>query len=201
VLRDAVSAAAAAESLAAAGRLDQAGRIARDTLAKPVPPLAEARLRCALSSVLCCSGRTRDAAAEAGLVLAQPQLPADVRDAALIAQLTALAGLRGEDATSVTAPVLADPHRFDNRAVVAALVVWESLTETERAVSELVAQGLSNREAAARMYVSVHTVAFYLRQIFRKLEIGSRVELARIVVKRATPGAGTEVPPDRAHRS
>jgi len=57
VLRDAVSAAAAAESLAAAGRLEQAGRIARDTLAKPVPPLAEARLRCALSSVLCCSGR------------------------------------------------------------------------------------------------------------------------------------------------
>ena len=36
------------------------------------------------------------------------------------------------------------------------------------------------------MYVSVHTVAFYLRQIFRKLEIGSRVELARIVVERAT---------------
>jgi DNA-binding CsgD family transcriptional regulator len=28
-------------------------------------------------------------------------------------------------------------------------------------------------------------VAFYLRQIFRKLEIGSRVELARIVVNRA----------------
>jgi DNA-binding CsgD family transcriptional regulator len=34
------------------------------------------------------------------------------------------------------------------------------------------------------MYVSIHTVAFYLRQIFRKLEIGSRVELARIVVER-----------------
>jgi DNA-binding CsgD family transcriptional regulator len=39
--------------------------------------------------------------------------------------------------------------------------------------------------------VSVHTVAFYLRQIFRKLEIGSRVELARIVVKRAAPAAQT----------
>jgi DNA-binding CsgD family transcriptional regulator len=31
----------------------------------------------------------------------------------------------------------------------------------------------------------VHTVAFYLRQIFRKLEIGSRVDLARIVVERS----------------
>ena len=112
---------AAAEALAAAGQLEQAGRIARDMLAKPAPPLAEARLRCALSSVLCSSGRARDAAAEASLVLAQPQLPADLRDAALTAQLTALAGLRGEGAASVIAPVLAEPHRFDNRAIVAAL--------------------------------------------------------------------------------
>jgi DNA-binding CsgD family transcriptional regulator len=31
------------------------------------------------------------------------------------------------------------------------------------------------------MYVSVHTVAFHLKQVFRKLGIGSRVELARMV--------------------
>jgi DNA-binding CsgD family transcriptional regulator len=41
------------------------------------------------------------------------------------------------------------------------------------------------------MYVSAHTVAFYLRQIFRKLQIGSRVELARIAIGRATQAAGT----------
>jgi DNA-binding CsgD family transcriptional regulator len=29
----------------------------------------------------------------------------------------------------------------------------------------------------------VHTVAFHMRQIFRKLNIGSRVELARIVIR------------------
>ena len=40
---------AAAEALTAAGRLDQAARTARHTLAKPLPPIAEARLRCALS--------------------------------------------------------------------------------------------------------------------------------------------------------
>ena len=60
---------------------------------------------------------------------------------------------------------------------------WESLTETERAASELVAQGLNNRQVAARMYVSAHTIAFHLRQVFRKLNIGSRVELARIVLE------------------
>jgi DNA-binding NarL/FixJ family response regulator len=55
-------------------------------------------------------------------------------------------------------------------------------------VARLVADGLSNRDVAARMYVSVHTVAFYLRQIFRKLAIASRVDLARIVVERSSTG-------------
>ncbi|MFF7190418.1 ATP-binding protein [Streptomyces sp. NPDC008222] len=62
---------------------------------------------------------------------------------------------------------------------------WDSLTNTERAVSELIAQGLTNQQAANRMYISVHTVAHHLRQTFRKLSIGSRVELARIVVERS----------------
>jgi DNA-binding CsgD family transcriptional regulator len=68
-------------------------------------------------------------------------------------------------------------------------VGWESLTDTERTVSELVAQGMNNRQIAARMYISVHTVAFYLRQIFRKLSIGSRVELALMVVERGPAAA------------
>jgi DNA-binding NarL/FixJ family response regulator len=112
---------AAAESLAAAGRLGQAGRIVDETLTKPLPPLAEARLRCALSWVLCSRGRARDAAAEAGRVLAQPQLPKDLREAAITAHLQAVAGLRGEGAALVIAPVLAAPGRFDDRTVVAAL--------------------------------------------------------------------------------
>ena len=57
---------------------------------------------------------------------------------------------------------------------------WASLTETELVTSSLVAQGLSNQQAAEQMYVSVHTVAFHLKQVFRKLGIGSRVELARL---------------------
>ena len=58
---------------------------------------------------------------------------------------------------------------------------WESLTETERVTATLVAEGLTNQQVADRMYVSVHTVAFHLKQVFRKLGIGSRVELARMV--------------------
>jgi DNA-binding CsgD family transcriptional regulator len=61
---------------------------------------------------------------------------------------------------------------------------WDSLTDTEQAVAGLVAEGLNNRQVAARMYISAHTVAHHLRQAFRKLGIASRVELARIVIER-----------------
>jgi len=63
---------------------------------------------------------------------------------------------------------------------------WDSLTGTEQAVAGLVAEGLNNKQVAARMYISPHTVAHHLRQAFRKLCIASRVELARIVVERAS---------------
>jgi DNA-binding CsgD family transcriptional regulator len=56
---------------------------------------------------------------------------------------------------------------------------WDSLTDTERSVALLVAQGLTNRQVAARMFISPHTVKFHLGQVFRKLQLGSRVELAR----------------------
>ena len=60
---------------------------------------------------------------------------------------------------------------------------WDSLTETERAITALVSEGLSNQQVAEQMYLSVHTVAAHLRQIFRKLGIGSRVELTRLAIE------------------
>ena len=111
---------AAAEAMAAAGRLGQAARIARDMLAKPLPPAAEARLRCALSAVLCAGGQASDARAEARLVLAQPQLPESLRDRALTAQLQALAGLHDEDGGLVADAIRAAPGQHDSHAVLAA---------------------------------------------------------------------------------
>jgi len=46
---------------------------------------------------------------------------------------------------------------------------WDALTGTERTVAELVAQGLTNREVAARIFLSPHTVSFHLRKVYRKL--------------------------------
>jgi transcriptional regulator of acetoin/glycerol metabolism/DNA-binding CsgD family transcriptional regulator len=62
---------------------------------------------------------------------------------------------------------------------------WESLTEAERSVIDLVSSGLTNREIGARLFVSRHTVDFHLRSVYRKLAVTSRVELARLVVERA----------------
>jgi DNA-binding CsgD family transcriptional regulator len=61
---------------------------------------------------------------------------------------------------------------------------WGSLTSTEQRITELVALGLTNRQVGTEMFISPHTVAFQLRQVFRKLDITSRVALARLAVER-----------------
>ncbi|MGE5830983.1 MAG: helix-turn-helix transcriptional regulator [Micromonosporaceae bacterium] len=58
---------------------------------------------------------------------------------------------------------------------------WESLTETERAVSRLVAEGLTNGAVARRLYISPHTVNTHLRHVFAKLGVPNRVALAAVV--------------------
>jgi DNA-binding CsgD family transcriptional regulator len=62
---------------------------------------------------------------------------------------------------------------------------WVSLTQTEARVARLVADGLTNAKVAERMFLSRHTIDFHLRQIYRKLGIGSRVELTRLVLEHA----------------
>jgi DNA-binding NarL/FixJ family response regulator len=54
---------------------------------------------------------------------------------------------------------------------------WESLTRSERAVVDLVAEGLSNPEVAERLYLSRHTVKRHLANATLKLGITSRREL------------------------
>jgi DNA-binding CsgD family transcriptional regulator len=67
---------------------------------------------------------------------------------------------------------------------------WDSLTDTERRIADLVTEGLSNRQVANRVFLSTHTVAFHLRHIFWKLGITSRVQLARIAAEQDA-GDGT----------
>jgi DNA-binding CsgD family transcriptional regulator len=62
---------------------------------------------------------------------------------------------------------------------------WESLTVAEHRVARVVAEGCTNAETAERLYISRHTVDFHLRQIFRKLDVQSRVRLTRLVLEQA----------------
>jgi DNA-binding CsgD family transcriptional regulator len=77
---------------------------------------------------------------------------------------------------------------------------WESLTESEHAVIELVAQGLTNRKVADRLFVSPYTVDFHLRSVFRKLAVKSRVELTRLALEHARNRAEATPIPLTAHR-
>jgi len=58
---------------------------------------------------------------------------------------------------------------------------WLSLTDTERAVAHLAAQGLSSRVVADRLGLAQPTVRSHLRRVFRKLGVRSQVELARVI--------------------
>jgi len=52
------------------------------------------------------------------------------------------------------------------------------LSDREREILELLAQGFSNKEIAARLNVSVETVRWHLKHIYDKLHVGTRTEAA-----------------------
>jgi DNA-binding CsgD family transcriptional regulator len=56
---------------------------------------------------------------------------------------------------------------------------WDSLTVAENRVARLAAQGRTNKQIAERLYLSPYTVATHLKHVFTKLDVTSRVELAR----------------------
>lgn len=60
----------------------------------------------------------------------------------------------------------------------------ESLTEAENKIATLVARGLSNKEIAAEMQISVRTVENHISHILDKKHFTNRVEIARFVLEK-----------------
>jgi DNA-binding CsgD family transcriptional regulator len=60
----------------------------------------------------------------------------------------------------------------------------DDLTPTEQEVAELVGSGLTNREVAHALFLSVSTVEANLRRIYRKVGVRSRTELSRRLSER-----------------
>jgi DNA-binding NarL/FixJ family response regulator len=55
------------------------------------------------------------------------------------------------------------------------------MTPSERRVAELAASGHTNRDIAAKLFVSTKTVEANLTQVYRKLGVHSRAELGRVM--------------------
>jgi DNA-binding CsgD family transcriptional regulator len=69
---------------------------------------------------------------------------------------------------------------------------WDALTEMERRVALLIADGHTNRSAAEQLVLSPSTISTHLRAVFSKLGVHSRVQLANLVLRKDTD------PPDTA---
>lgn len=104
-----------------------------------------------------------------------PRAAAAARDIAEQAGATALV-------TRFTVPPPTAP------AVAEAEDGWGDLTDSEIRVARLVARGMTNREVAAALHLSPHTVDSHLRRCFGKTGVSSRVELTRVFLAR---GAAT----------
>lgn len=95
----------------------------------------------------------------------------------------ALAGAHATFARLGAAPALAEAESLLNATEAApasappATALPDGLTEREAEVVRLVAQGLSDKEVAARLFISPRTVDGHLRHIFNKVNVANRAAL------------------------
>jgi DNA-binding NarL/FixJ family response regulator len=70
---------------------------------------------------------------------------------------------------------------------------YDALTDREREVLELVAEGLSNQEVGERLGLAEKTIKHYMTNILGKLQVRSRVEAALLVAREGSPQARSDL--------
>ncbi|MFJ8062131.1 ATP-binding protein [Streptomyces sp. NPDC096142] len=158
-----------AEALVRAARGDHDAAVAQltsvqDRLAKLGYGLEEARAAFALASL-----RT-----------GQPGPTSYDEAARLFRRCRALPWLRQVDEAVVARP----PEPTPVPAPAPTLEGLDGLASMERQVAALVMEGATNREIAARLFISVKTVEATLTRVYRKLGIRSRVDIVRLAAGR-----------------
>jgi DNA-binding CsgD family transcriptional regulator len=107
------------------------------------------------------------------LALGTTQRRAKRRGAARTTLEQALAGFE-----QLGAPLWAEKTRAELARIGGRAPARGALTASEGRIAALVAEGRTNREVAAALFVTEHTVATALTRIYRKLGVRSRAELA-----------------------
>ena len=85
------------------------------------------------------------------------------------------------------ASMWADRSRSELRRIGGRTASDQELSETERLIADRVVAGLRNREVAADLHLSPHTVSWNLSKIYRKLGVTSRTELAARLARTPPP--------------
>jgi DNA-binding NarL/FixJ family response regulator len=78
----------------------------------------------------------------------------------------------------LTASLFGQLHGPRNRYRTKRMLDVLRLTARERAVSDLIVQGLSNKEISVRLEITLHTVKSHVHRLLSKLEVNSRLEVA-----------------------
>jgi two-component system, NarL family, response regulator YdfI len=125
-------------------------------------------------------GISSGASAEAMRAGIRATLPADISPEQLVAGLEAAASgllvVHPSQVNDVLPAGAASPRPVDELA--------EPLTPREVEVLQMLSAGLSNKEIAARLNISDHTVKFHVAAILGKLGAGSRTEAVSIGIRR-----------------
>ena len=81
----------------------------------------------------------------------------------------------------VGAPLWAEQARAELTRISGRAPSSGELTEGELRIADLVAEGRTNREVAAALFLTEHSVETALTRVYRKLGVRSRAELARLL--------------------